>query len=330
MEQRIAEWERTHGLEPRTVRLTSLETEASLSTSHNTPLPPVLEGITAAAQHMGALQEASLLVYGIEVLVELISLPAMTSAVCSSSNASRGRGPGVGSPPRQRPPNFHEVVCRARTSCEWASAKSRVAAALAATEGKGLEAFLDELYNKWSHPDIADAQTQMCTGSSDPADMPTPSSSRSEPGFGMGLPTVVPLVRAMVCSPDSVTPTFPGQANSFVPWSPRVTGYEQWSPEAMTQQNSMFCGARVEGSPSAPLQSVEGGISEWISRKPVILRSEYSMDGLSWDFPLSKGEKREYFLLNIIAESEESEEAYLSALRQSGNMVCPSTHSWSR
>lgn len=69
---------------------------------------------------------------------------------------------------------------------------------------------------------------------------------------------------------------------------------------------------RLSGSPMERESSTESparGFAEWLINRPPLIRMGVGTEGLSWDHPVSKAEKRDLLVLQLFAEQEMAEAA---------------------
>lgn len=226
--------------------------------------------------------EASILWFGVEILLELSggSPTGASAAFVGGSPVSGCSEVGSGSLP---------IVTGARTDCAWACAQTTISVAARHASGGTIEVFLDALAGAWA--------VSQATGGACEAECAAASATMGFRSAGLGL-----------WSPESPT----GVARASSSLAARSSCHSSQRSSTTLPQHRV----------SSPCESFRGSEHElasecevsgdgdndfacWLMDRPPLWRFEHDSQGLAWDFPLSKSEKKELLLLQLFAEERE-------------------------
>eukprot|EP00928_Gymnodinium_smaydae_P049452 TRINITY_DN33197_c0_g1_i1.p1 TRINITY_DN33197_c0_g1~~TRINITY_DN33197_c0_g1_i1.p1 ORF type:complete len:677 (-),score=102.23 TRINITY_DN33197_c0_g1_i1:325-2355(-) len=166
------------------------------------------------------------------------------------------------------------VVLDARTHTPWPTFQHAIGMALETTKGLGFSEFLDAVSRAWPHTDEQKRKPLSHESPTSP-NMPL-SETINASGCDMGFADLSLPIDEEVLEIDDDDAFEP-------PITPLGVGRVQDLPAESAARS--FCG--------------------WLNRRRPLWRFDANGNGVAWDFPQSKTEKRELLLLNVLAEGEE-------------------------
>mmetsp|Transcript_82652 Transcript_82652/g.157509 ORF Transcript_82652/g.157509 Transcript_82652/m.157509 type:complete len:522 (-) Transcript_82652:139-1704(-) len=186
-------------------------------------------------------------------------------------------------------PNHGSIVVAARTCCTWPAAKLSVAGAMQAARGMPLESFLDAL---WAHGPWGNV------------------SEGVQPPACRGSLSAVPACSAapVTCAPAALPSSRRESSNAEVQHCSSPESNDSSESPPQRRDAPMETTGQPEMQCSEPkMQCGMDSFASWLSARPPLWRFEHSAQGLAWDFPPSKSEKRELLLLHVLAADQEEQ-----------------------